>query len=342
MSIADRLISPESNIGAFYPSPSSSSSGGARPGFVGIDQYLSLPRESETWLLKPLIPQGGACLIYGAPKLGKSYLAIQLALALSGQYPDFLGFPVLSPGRILYLQLDTPRSVWADRFDQMLKKGGLKHDSQKLLLADRDSIEYHPFDVIQPAHMKYLRSIIEPHNPSAVIIDTIREAHSGDEDSSQAMRNVVANLVAACHPAALILVSHSRKSHPEGNSDLMDDHRGSSYVTGRMDAIMRLTKRHLYYQGRSIEAGDITVQRLDNGLWQPQEDTISPAVNEVMADTKLTTISEKAKVLAAKIGKGEEAARSLLRRRTAQVKECTLINQGGDLIDIDTGEVIHV
>src|SRR6266853_5093131 len=138
-----------------------------RPGFLPVDQYLTQPRERETWLLKPLIPSSGAALLYGDPKVGKSYMGIQLALALSGQYPDWLGFPVHQNGKVLYLQLDTPRSVWAFRFEEMITKGNLRYDSNTLLLADRESINTYPFDILQPAHKAYLHDIISIHKPIA-------------------------------------------------------------------------------------------------------------------------------------------------------------------------------
>ena len=421
-----------------------------RPGFLDVDSYLALPRDKENWLVKPLIPSGGAALLYGDPKVGKalaldtpikttygwktmqtievgdevygsddkpymvlattgfqymrpcfkftfsdgtsiiadenhewivniecnlktslelytefscpivispntleyweitsikpvpmtavrcimvdspnhlfkaglngvpthnSYLGIQLALALSGQSPDFLSFPILRTGAVLYLQLDTPRGTWALRFEEMLKKGKLKYDSSKLLLADRDSVEMYPFDILQPQHAQYLQSIVQVHQPVAVIIDTLREVHSGDEDSSTISRNVIANLTGACEPAALILISHGRKPHPEVDRDLLADHRGSSYITGRMDAIMRLTKNKLYYTGRSIEAGDIKVARTDTGLWAPVvEESEKLAMFKVTTDTSLISLRSKAKCLATMIGITEEAALSRLRR----------------------------
>lgn len=313
-----------------------------RPGFVDIDTYLKLPRERETWLLKPLIPVGGSALLYGPAKLGKSYLAVQLGLALSGQADNFLEFPVVQSGKVLYLQLDTPRSLWAKRFEDMIKLGGLKYDSSKMALADRESIEYHPFDILQPTHMKYLAAAVKPHSPTAVIVDTLRESQSGDENDSTVMRNVVANLQDAVAPAALIIVSHSRKENPDPTADknLMDDHRGSSYIVGRMDAILRLTKRRLYYQGRSIEEGHVDIERLDNGLWAPRIDNSGESIAKVLADTNLSTMRAKARALAPMIGKTEEAAMSLLRRWTSKEKPVFLKDQG-DIIDPSTGEVIE-
>lgn len=298
-----------------------------RPGFVGVNDYLTLPRDRATWILKPLLPISGAALLYGAEKTGKSYLGIQLALAISGQAPDWLGFPVIKTGRVLYLQLDTPRSVWAHRFEEMIKGGGLSYDSNTLQLADRECIEFYPFDILQPAHMKYLYSLIQPLAPVAVIIDTLRSVHSGDEDSSTVSRNVLANLIGATHPAALILISHSRKPNPDADRSLVSDHRGSSNITASVDAIMRLTKTRLFYTGRSIEEGDIKLERLDNGLWKPQTEDIAPHLSKVLADSNLQTLRAKARALSTMIGKTEEASMSMIRRAMSSTKPVFLTDQ---------------
>lgn len=288
-----------------------------RPGFVTVDNYLKLPRAAETYLIKPLIPAGGSCLLYGAPKLGKSYLGIQIAAALAGMSEEWFGFPVKTSGPVCYLQLDTPRSAWAERFAEMVDTGGLKYNDN-LRLADRETIPHYPFDILQPLHVAYLYALVREHDPIAVVVDTIREAHSGDEDNSTIMRNVIANLVYATHPAALILVSHSRKTSADLDKDLMDDHRGSSYVTGRMDSILRLTSKRLYYTGRSIESGDLKLKRLESGLWGQVVDETGPAIAKVLADENLSTMRAKARILAPQIGRTEEAAMSLLRRSLLQ------------------------
>lgn len=285
-----------------------------RPGFLPVDDYLTLPRESETFLIKPLIPISGAALLYGQEKTGKSSIAIQLAAALAGAYDNWMGFSVSKTGPVCYLQLDTPRSTWAHRFEA-LKKGGLKY-SKNLLLADKESLDLFPFDILQFQHMRYLKDLVDRIEPVAVIVDTLRESHSGDEDNSTVARNVIANLVAATSPAALIIISHSRKPHPDVEKDLMADHRGSSYITGRMDAIMRMTKNKLLYGGRSIEEGSIKLDKMEvDGalMFEPNfEDT--PQVESVMRDKSLTSLRAKGKALALKLSITEDAAVSRIRR----------------------------
>lgn len=288
------------------------------PGFVSVEDYLRLPRDPATWLIEPLIPIGGAAILYGQEKSGKSAIAIQLAAALSGGAASWMGFPVRRTGAVLYLQLDNPRSTWAQRFE-ILKKGGLSY-TPNLFLADRGSIEHFPFDILQPAHMAYLKLLVAMRKPVCVVVDTLRELHSGDENESTTARNVIANLVGAIGDAALILVSHARKPQPDSDRDLMADHRGSSYITGRMDAILRMTHNRLYYGGRSIEQGNMKLTRmeLDGALmFEPAADEAAPAIAKILADPALTTLRAKARALAPIISSTEEAAMSKLRRLLA-------------------------
>lgn len=286
-----------------------------RPGFLPVDEYLKLPRNPETWLVKSLIPVSGAALLYGQEKSGKSAIAIQLAAALSGGASDWMGFGIGLTGPVLYLQLDNPRSTWADRFE-ILSKNGLNY-TRDLFLADRESVEHFPFDILQPLHIDYLRLLCAMRKPIAVFVDTLREVHSGDENESTTARNVIANLTGAIGDAALIIISHARKPQPDSDKDLMADHRGSSYITGRMDAIMRMAHNRLYYGGRSIEQGNIKLNRIEMDraiMFEPAHDEATPLMDKLLLDPKVPTMREKARILAKEISTTEEAAMSRLRR----------------------------
>lgn len=287
-----------------------------RPGFVPVDEYLRLPRSPETWLVKSLIPVRGAALLYGQEKSGKSAIAIQLAAAISGGAREWMGFPIGLTGPVLYLQLDNPRSTWADRFEK-LTRHGLSY-TRNLFLADRESFEHFPFDILQPLHMDYLKVLVKMRQPVAVFVDTLREVSSGDENDSTISRNVIANLAGATEGSALIVVSHARKPQPDTDKDLMADHRGSSYVTGRMDAILRMAHNRLYYGGRSIEQGNMKLTRtvVEDGciMFEPSLDDAEPQMMKLLQDPALPTLREKSRALATLIKVSDEAAMSRLRR----------------------------
>jgi RecA-family ATPase len=275
--------------------------------------YLNLPRAPHTWLIEPIIPMGGSVLMYGDAKVGKSYSALQLAMALQGVEGDhWLGFPVRHTGPVVYVQLDTPRSLWAERLIK-LRDHGAKID--QLNLSDRETIGAYPFDILDPTHATILSLALRDYNPVAVIIDTIREFHQLDEDKSTDMKRVISALTAAVDPAALILIAHARKPGQNGY-DLLADNRGSSYVVGRMDSIIRFSKKHVYYTGRAIEEGSLKLGRDEVGFWTLDDDSIQIdlLIAQLLPNPAFPSIRAKAAELARLTGKSEEAARSLLRR----------------------------
>ena len=89
------------------------------------------------------------------------------------------------------------------------------------------------------------------------------------------------------------------------------------FLHGRMDAILRMTKNHLYYGGRSIEEGSIKLERMEcDGalMFEPAKDDSGPIIMRVMSDSSLVSLRAKARVLAPLLHKTEEAAMSAIRR----------------------------
>jgi RecA-family ATPase len=253
-------------------------------------------------------------LLYGDPKVGKSFAAIQMAVALAeGQ--EWMGFrckPLSdsAPAKVVYIQLDTPRSLWADRLEK-LQESGLSLAG--LLLADRETLNCWPFNILLDEHVILLKEALSQIEPDCVIIDTLRECHSGDENDSTAMQTVIARLEATVKPAALVLVAHGRKANPETGPSLINDNRGSNYVVGKMDAIVHMSRTSMSVGGRAVDEQTIRLSRLDNGLWELAErDKVKNLARELLASEG--SLRQKARQLAAQTGKEEAACLSLLYR----------------------------
>lgn len=232
-------------------------------------EYLALPRPEQPWVVKNIIPQAGATNIYGKPKVGKSMLALQLASAIADPaISDWFGFPVMQHGPVAYLQIDTPRSIWAERVEQLAARG-LRFDN--VLFADIDETPY-PFSLLtnefKPgAGFEWLReNLFDRAQPLALIVDCLREAHQVDENKSEQMQQVIALLKAATPGVAMVLLSHSRKENPLAGVNLIDDQRGSSYIAGRMDCILRVGEKSISLKGRTIPETSIGIARDENGL----------------------------------------------------------------------------
>lgn len=290
-----------------------------RFGIFSVEDYLALPLAHEKWLIRPFVPAGGSMVIYGSPKAGKSWLAIQLALCITGAVPTWLGFKAENQGPCVYLQLDNPDATWGKRFKQLMKVGVPMHG---LKMLTRGTLEKFPFDILQPTHVDYLAAELrklDPY-PSCIIIDTIRRVHSGEEDDSTTMENVLSNITKAVAPAAVVYLHHNRKPAPDGSFDLMNDLRGSIHLPGSMDTIVRLTahdkgkKGSVYFGGRDLEADRLNLYREVTGFWQAKPEESGAHLGMILADDSLKTMREKARALAPLVGKSESAALSIIYR----------------------------
>ena len=278
---------------------------------VSGTDYVNLPRAPESWVVEGILPTSGSLLIYGDAKGGKSFIVLQLVASIaSGTH--WLGFRVPQPQRVVYVQLDTPRSVWADRIEKLVSSG---LPLERVLFADRETLGTFPFDVLHKPHASLLHNSLLPFTPSVVVMDTIREAHSGDENDSTAMQKVIAHLEAAVKPAALILVSHSRKGNPDWDSSLMHDNRGSNYLVGRMDAVVKLNKTSMRLTSRTMEEHSVKLQREEDGTWSLALDPMEREADLVLLSFPHLSLREQARILAERTRKTEEACRHFLRRR---------------------------
>jgi RecA-family ATPase len=277
------------------------------------DDYLALPRGNQTWIVQDLLPVGGGMLLYGDPKVGKSFAALQLADAIV-QGNQWLGFPVPAAKTVAYIQLDTPQSLWADRVQALKEKAGLAVG--KIQFADRETLETQPFYISNPQHWGRLREAVTATKPDVVIIDTIKEACTGvNENDSSEMQEAYGQLVAATLPAALIVIAHARKSNPEQGYDLMNDNRGSNYMVGRMDSICRFSRSSMNVVSRTVEQHSIKLEREDTGLWSLAEDPFKAELELAVQQAPIPiVVRQLASVLSQRTGKSEEACRTALRR----------------------------
>jgi hypothetical protein len=195
-----------------------------------------------------------------ANNTGKSFIALDWAFAVAAGKATWFGYEIQKSGPVMYLQVDTPREEWARRNEQGAQMYSL--DDIPLHIADMWLIPQYPMDILEQTKMnvRWLKDQVEKIQPVMIVIDTLREVHSGDEDNSTVMRNVISEIVGACRPAAVVLVSHARKDQAGfgdvGGDDLMDQARGSSYVAGRMDVIVKVTARRMQFKGRAT--GQVT------------------------------------------------------------------------------------
>lgn len=250
-------------------------------------EYLALPRSRDSWLIDDILPTSGLLNIFGPPKAGKTYAAVDLALALSDPARDtFMEWPVRKHGAVWYLQIDTPRGLFMENY--LERAVYLGHNINELYVADQQMVPY-PYNILgdgkpwlrkayDETFVAFQEDPTNPAPPIALIVDTLRDSHGADENDSGIMRNVVTSFVDAIQPPkgadasfqmpALILVSHQKKLPADQPIDLMSGNRGSNYISGRMDAVMRIANGDIRVQSRAIEEKILNnYKRNPQGFW---------------------------------------------------------------------------
>lgn len=294
---------------------------------LALDAYLKLPVAEYTWLIDGLIPTGGIVNLFAPSKAGKSFLVLDLARALSQGDPAWMGHAIPNQAKVLFVQLDTPRSLWIERFE-MLKAAGVDFTTNEITEDTPNSCHYfqvldmeavpQPFNLMDPETRAWFNTQVCALQPDLVVIDTLREIHDMDEDKAGPMKVVLGNLVAAITPPdgprpALLIVTHSRKESPKFDGGLMQEGRGSNYLVGRCDTILRLKGKEnadacqLVYKGRRTgHTVKSLIRDKDTILWKLKDDPETNATLAWKADVafvvrnpeyKKKTNAEKARIL---------------------------------------------
>lgn len=147
---------------------------------VNIRDILASYDPTDNWLIPNFLRTSGLYIFGAAPKTGKSLMGYHLAYSfiISGR---FLGMPVRK-GKVLYFQLEEDRRTIAERAH--MTGFGSKNNNEVSLQVnfDPDCLVFERlFDAT--IDIPYLQQQIIKHQPTLVIIDSLRASTSNSEHS---------------------------------------------------------------------------------------------------------------------------------------------------------------
>ena len=252
---------------------------------VSPSEYISTPRPTLHWLIDGLIPRPGYMLLLGPPKVGKSFLAWDMACKIaSGK--SVMGYSCSGgPQKVIYLQLDTKEAAWTLRL-KSLADSGYNLEIPNLRLVHPDDMML-PLLITTERGQAFICQLMEIENPALVVLDVLREVHQDDENDSTAMKKVFDCLERAFGNTSVLILHHTRKMSIEDKAspDPVSLARGSSYITGRVDGYWLLygegPNRKLFFESRFQESS-LTSARQDpsTGLFSfpdlEQDATLTP------------------------------------------------------------------
>lgn len=197
-------------------------------GAVNLAEFLSAEEATLTWLFPGLIAQGETVLLAGAPKSGKTLLAVDMAYSVVTGDNQFLGENV-TPGRVLFVSTDeSPNST---RLKLSQRGFGVEHGERMRIMTR--------FDIL---NMEPLRAELERFKPLLVIVDSLKSiTRSTDisENSPEFANSIYAlkELFGAYNTAGVLIHHEGKDRTVEGIARV----RGSSAIAGAVWGILQLS-----------------------------------------------------------------------------------------------------
>ena len=223
---------------------------GHRPETISAAELMALELPEVRWAVPGIVPEG-VTLLAGKPKLGKSWLTLDLGVAISTGGVA-LGTKRAEQGECLYLALEDNRRRLQRRLDKLLS-GRAAPAGFHLALA---------WPRLDEGGAEALDEWLEAHSDTRlVVVDTLKKVRSrasGNRNVYDVDYEALEPLLplAAEHGAAIVVVHHTRKL---GADDPLDEISGSTGLSGGVDGALVLKRdrgradAYLHVTGRDIE-----------------------------------------------------------------------------------------
>jgi len=220
-------------------------------GWVSADRLQHAEFPEPNWAVAGLIPQGTA-ILSGAPKLGKSTIVMNLAVAVATGEPAFGSFDTVE-GDVLYATLE---DGGPGRITQRLGR-----HMQGAPFPPRIQITTHLDRLNEGGIEKISRQLDAMNAPRLLILDTLQRVRStaGSRSSGQygADYEAVSPLtkLASDYGITVLMVHHNREMHAD---DWIDAVTGTRGLSGNADTILVAVRGRgetsfiLYATGRDI------------------------------------------------------------------------------------------
>lgn len=197
-------------------------------GLQVVDDNMDLP--PVRWIVNGLIEEKSPTTIVALPKVGKTWLQLQLALVivLGG---TFLGREVTTTGRVIYFCGEGHRTQVMKRVDALLKQMGKTRGQLRgrMLISD---LAWHMGDTRHRAEQNGLTeaqtevlAIVKDFKPVAIFVDPLTRFTKGENEDKSYEMSPITNFIQhkLCRMAAVIVGHHTDKkgTSARGTGDIL-------------------------------------------------------------------------------------------------------------------------
>lgn len=253
-------------------------------------QYKMLP--PMNWLIENLLPLGGAVMVSAKPKMGKTFLALQMALSVASGN-EFLGFQALKH-EVLYIDFESSQRAIKTRISMLTANA-----PKGFFLMSPNS----PYDFgnIGNGFESQVNYFLESHKGvKLVIVDTYGLIQGDRLPNRNIYKQEYAevsklNTWARNNGFTLVLIHHQNKQDDYSNP--VQGISGSTGITGGLQAYYILSKRDytdtnvkLTIGGKEIVGRDIIIRPIseDNRMWVEVEPEDRPSRSKTVSTSPIT------------------------------------------------------
>jgi RecA-family ATPase len=201
------------------------------PSYELLDGAITESPKVPDELIEGVVRVGHKMLISGSSKAGKSFLLMELAVALS-EGIKWLGFQC-KKSKVMYINLEIDRPSFINRFVQIYKAMKLKPKHSHDIAIWNLRGEAMPLDKLVPIIVRKIKN----QGFDAVIIDPIYKVITGDENNASEMGRFSNQFDKICKQVGVTAIySHHHSKGAQGFKKAMDRASGSGVFARDPDA----------------------------------------------------------------------------------------------------------
>lgn len=224
-------------------------------GMATVDAFGPVIRKPVSWVVPGIIPEAGCGLLVSAPKVGKTRIAIEMALGLAtGRKP--LGISLQRQLAVGFFSLEDGEYLFSSRLDSGMRDGRAKYhwDGHISKVSSGEYVWEPPqpmslftnfaqIDLSEDVDKQRLYETITKYDLKLVIIDTLSMAiGKSDVSNSKDMYSILKDIktIAKATGCAIMFIHHTRKRVFEKGESIQEMVLGSTALHAWSDFIMNL------------------------------------------------------------------------------------------------------
>lgn len=221
---------------------------------ASVGDFGPLLHKPINWILPGIIPEGGCGLIVAAPKVGKTRIAMEMALGLAaGDRP--LGINSRKPQPVGFFSLEDGEYLFAERLAASMRGPRARYHWDGHIVPQGKQLRWEPpqalsllthfssVDLTTPEDQQRLLETIQKHELRLVVIDTlsmaIGKANVSDQKEMYAVLKPLKEIAQATG-CAVMLIHHTRKRQFEKGETVQESILGATALHGWSDFILSL------------------------------------------------------------------------------------------------------